>query len=348
MDHLRSRLLAWFDRAQRDLPWRRHPSPYAVAVSEFMLQQTQVATVIPYFNRWMQRFPDWSALATAPESTVLKAWEGLGYYRRARLLHGLAQRVVALPGGELPRDPVALRELPGIGPYTAGAIASIAFDVPAAAVDGNVERVLARVFDERGDFAMPATRARIAAKAAALVRDERPSAYTQALMELGALVCLPRNPHCALCPLHALCARPDPARVPKKSRTTTTRESETLAWIVEEGGLFLQPPGTGPRWPDFWKLPVWEESMMVPADAPRPVGLTYGITRYRVAATLQPGSWARASQPELCRVPLEALGELLLPAPHRKLIGRMLGQDGKSGQLQAPVVAGSLAKAAND
>ncbi|GAB4247871.1 MAG: hypothetical protein OHK005_14280 [Candidatus Methylacidiphilales bacterium] len=288
-----------------------------------MLQQTQVTTVIPYYQRWIDQFPDWATLAAASEGAVLKAWEGLGYYRRARLLHTLAGRVMTLPGGELPPDPNTLRTLPGIGPYTAGAIASIAFNIPAPAVDGNVERVLARVFDERGDFAGASTRGRIAARAADLIRDDRPSDYTQALMELGALVCLPRTPLCALCPLNSLCARPDPLEVPHKTRIATLQETETLAWIERAGNVVLRPPGTGPRWPDFWKLPVWDPDRMEMDLSLKSVGLTYGITRYRVKAVLQPGSWKGPISNGLEVVPLEQLPTILLPAPHRKLIGLM-------------------------
>lgn len=325
MTTFRSRLLNWFDQAHRDLPWRQHPTPYRVAVSEFMLQQTQVATVIPYFERWMRQFPDWATLAVATEAAVLKAWEGLGYYRRARLLHALARQVIALPQGELPSDPVALRALPGIGPYTAGAIASIAFDVPATAIDGNVERVLARVFNERGDFAEPITRSRITARAHNLIRPERPGDYSQALMELGALICLPRAPLCPRCPLNQLCPQPDPLHVPKKRRIAILRENETLAWIEREGFVLLRPPGTGPRWPDFWKLPEWDAARMDRDLHLKPVRLTYGITRYRVQAILQPGHWKGARPPELQAVRVDHLQEILLPAPHRKLIGLLNG-----------------------
>lgn len=285
-----------------------------------MLQQTQVGTVIPFFLRWMERFPSWTALAEAPEAAVLKAWEGLGYYRRARLLHALARRVVELPGGELPSDPGALRELPGIGPYTAGAIASIAFQVPAAAVDGNVQRVLARVFAEGGDLARPGPRGRVEGYAAALVRPGRAGDYTQALMELGALICLPREPLCVVCPVRELCARPDPTRVPRKRRVQVTREEETLAWIVEEGRVFLQVPGRGSRWPDFWKLPRWDDGAMSPGEGGEGPQLTYGITRFRVTARLRRGWWKGPVPEGIEGVPLAGLGEIVMPTPHRRLM----------------------------
>lgn len=290
-----------------------------------MLQQTQAATVVPYFVRWMEKFPDWAALAAAKEMDVLKAWEGLGYYRRAKLLHALARHVINLPEKELPADPEALQTLPGIGPYTAGAIASIAFNVPAPAVDGNVERVLARLINEPGDFSRAKTRQRMAALASAFLQRERASDFTQALMELGALICLPRNPLCALCPVCNLCARPDPNRVPRKNRTVPARQTETLAWIVDQKNqVLLRRPGTGPRWPDFWKLPFWLPNAMKPSNHPQPVHLTYGITRYRVTATLRPGSWQGIASGELEKVPLAELDRLLLPAPHRKLIQLIL------------------------
>jgi A/G-specific adenine glycosylase len=198
--HLRSRLLAFFDARSRDLPWRRTADPYAIWVSEIMLQQTRVETVIPYFRRWMERFPDVEALASAPREEVMKAWEGLGYYRRARMLHEAAGIVRDRHDGSLPATPEGLRSLPGIGPYTAGAVASIAFAVPEPAVDGNVRRVLARLLDLPDPGA-----ARLRKEARRLVDPERPGDFNQALMELGATVCTPRSPECTRCPVASLC-----------------------------------------------------------------------------------------------------------------------------------------------
>src|SRR5580658_3079410 len=185
-------LLTWYRRAARPLPWRREPSLYRTVVSEFMLQQTQVATVLPYFQRWMVEFPDFRVLAAAPEARVLKLWEGLGYYRRARHLHQLAKIVAAEPGRE--RTPEGWGELPGVGPYTAAAITSIAFSARAACVDGNVVRVLTRLTADESPYPDGVSAARVLTPLAEeLLPAQAPGDHNQAMMELGATVCLRRN-----------------------------------------------------------------------------------------------------------------------------------------------------------
>ncbi|HSJ10388.1 MAG TPA: A/G-specific adenine glycosylase [Longimicrobiales bacterium] len=198
---IRAALLAFFDASGRDLPWRRTRDPYAIWISEVMAQQTRVETVIPYWERWLARFPDVAALADAPADDVLKAWEGLGYYSRARNLHSAARVVRERHNGALPGTYDALRTLPGVGDYTAGAVASIAFDAREPAVDGNVRRVLSRLLDEPAP-----SPARLRAAAARLVPATRPGDFNQALMELGARICTPRSPKCARCPVAAHCA----------------------------------------------------------------------------------------------------------------------------------------------
>jgi len=199
-------LLDWYHQSARSLPWREtRPDPYAVWVSEIMLQQTRVETVIPYYERWMQRFPTLEALARAPQQEVLAAWEGLGYYSRARNLHRAAQIVVEEYGGRIPEDSQALRRLPGIGRYTAGAIASIAFGRDEPALDGNIRRVLARVFDVSEPARSPAGERRLWELAREHLPPGRAGDYNQALMDLGAQICTPRSPDCPRCPLEALC-----------------------------------------------------------------------------------------------------------------------------------------------
>ena len=193
-------LLRHFDSERRSMPWRETSDPYAIWVSEVMLQQTRVDTVIPYWERWLERFPTVETLAEAELDDVLKEWEGLGYYSRARNLHGAARMVRERFDGDVPSDPDTLRELPGVGPYTAGAIASIAYGVPTPAVDGNVRRVLARLYDLEAP-----TAAELRTLAAALVPDDRPGDFNQALMELGATICTPRSPDCDACPLAEWC-----------------------------------------------------------------------------------------------------------------------------------------------
>ena len=201
-------LLAWYDRHRRDLPWRAppgaRPDPYRVWLSEIMLQQTTVAAVAPYFARFVERWPDIRALAAAPLDAVLHLWQGLGYYARARNLHACARAVAERHAGRLPDTKAALRALPGIGDYTAAAIAAIDFDRREAAVDGNVERVMARLAAQRE--ALPQAKPRLRALAAALVPDERAGDFAQAMMDLGATICTPRRPLCVLCPWRTVCA----------------------------------------------------------------------------------------------------------------------------------------------
>lgn len=198
-------LLRWWDADHADLPWRRSRDPYAIWVSEIMLQQTQITTVIPYFERWMSRFPTVQALAAAPLDDVLKLWEGLGYYSRARNLHAAAQMVMVEWNGRLPPTAADLMKLKGIGRYTAGAIASIAFNEPAPVLDGNVIRVLSRLTDLPADVTQTATKNDLWQLAEQLVPDDRPGDFNQALMELGQQICLPARPMCLLCPLSAHC-----------------------------------------------------------------------------------------------------------------------------------------------
>ena len=196
----RQRLLSWYDHNRRDLPWRQDRDPYRVWLSEIMLQQTRVSAVLEHYRRFLQRFPTVQKLASARESSVLAAWSGLGYYRRARMMHAAAKAIVKQHGGKFPGGIAELRALPGIGRYTAAAIASIVFDAPAAVVDGNVERVLGRVFgaDLAGEPLWQT--------AEALLSLKRPGDFNQAMMELGAIVCLPRQPRCSICPVFGLCA----------------------------------------------------------------------------------------------------------------------------------------------
>ncbi len=205
MPRLSSRLLAWYRQNKRTLPWRDHPDPYAVWVSEIMLQQTRVETVIPYFERWMRLFPAINDLAKASEHDVLNAWEGLGYYSRARNLHKAARIVAEKYNGELPYNLDDLRALPGIGRYTVGAIASMAFGMDAPTLDGNLRRVFARLFDVTEPADSPAGEKILWSLAAEHLPKGQAGDYNQALMDLGAAICLPRNPRCLICPLMKMC-----------------------------------------------------------------------------------------------------------------------------------------------
>lgn len=231
-------LLSWYDHAHRDLPWRRDPRPWAVWVSEIMLQQTRVESVIGYFERFMTRFPTPAALAAAPLDEVLSMWAGLGYYARARNLHRAAQQVVERHGGEVPSEVEALAALCGVGRYTLGAVASIAFGHRLPALDGNVIRVLCRLDRVADDPRTPAVREGLWARAAALAECDRPGDLNQALMELGATVCTPKSPACLLCPVSHLC-RARAAGVERALPVKPTRKArprvERVAGLVRDG-----------------------------------------------------------------------------------------------------------------
>ena len=198
-------VLDWYDAGHRDLPWRHTTDAYRIWVSEIMLQQTRAETVVSYYERFLARYPTVHALAQSEEEELLKYWEGLGYYSRARSLHKAAKQIVSQHGGKLPASVEALRALPGVGDYTAGAIASIAFGIPAAAVDGNVERVICRYFAIEETVGTPAVRRMITERVKALIPHDRPGAFSNAMMEMGATMCTPRNPACLLCPVWESC-----------------------------------------------------------------------------------------------------------------------------------------------
>jgi A/G-specific adenine glycosylase len=239
---LHERLLAWYRQARRDLPWRRTSDPYAVWLSEVMLQQTRVETVIPYYQRFLEAFPTVHALAEAPLDGVLSLWSGLGYYRRARMLHEAARQVARDRGGAFPDTAEGLAEIKGIGRYTAGAIASIAFGRAAALVDGNVARVLARIFALEDDARGAAGLARIWAIAEALVPAKEPGAWNQALMELGATVCVPRDPRCLVCPVGDVCdarAVGKERELPRLAPKSRPKEVHRLALVATRRGRVL-------------------------------------------------------------------------------------------------------------
>jgi len=245
--NFQSKLLDWYDRHRRELPWRaapgQKPDPYHVWLSEIMLQQTTVATVKSYFLKFLDLWPDVNAMAGADRDVVLAAWAGLGYYARARNLHACAKIVAGQYGGVFPQDADKLQKLPGIGPYTSGAIAAIAFDQPIAAVDGNVERVLSRYYAI--ETPLPVSKRLINQKAADLVPKQRPGDFAQSLMDLGATICTPRSPNCALCPLHGDCkglkrgiAASLPKKQPKKNRPT--RYGKAFVVQRKDGAVLLR------------------------------------------------------------------------------------------------------------
>jgi A/G-specific adenine glycosylase len=302
---LRRRLLAWFADSARDLPWRRSRDPYLVWVSEIMLQQTRVATVVPYFERFVQAFPTVEALAAAEEKDVLRLWEGLGYYRRASQLHQAARIITAEHGGQFPRDAAALRRLPGIGRYTAGAILSIAFDLPEPILEANTTRLFSRLLAYRGDAASAGGQRLLWATAAAVLPKRGAGRFNQALMELGSEVCLARLPRCDACPVASLCranAGGLQAEIPPprpKRRLEAVREAVVL--VCRRGRVLLLRHPPGRRWGGLWDFPRFEIRATQPAAIRRELvqkvrdlagvlirpgehlrTIKHGVTRFRI------------------------------------------------------------------
>jgi A/G-specific adenine glycosylase len=272
-------LLAWYRGGHRDLPWRRVSDPYRIWVSEVMLQQTRAQAAIPYYQRFIERFPTIAALASAGEEEVLTLWSGLGYYSRARNLLRAARQVEA--AGGFPRDYESIRALPGVGDYTAAAIASMAFQLPCAVVDGNVLRVVARVENDAADIASPPTRERFRAVAQGWFDPRHPGLFNQALMELGATVCLPGKPRCGVCPLSSLCGARQSGTVlelPVKLRKTKPVRISGALLMVRKGRRILlrQREAGARRMAGFWDLPA-------PQDLPgSQTGASFGEFRHTI------------------------------------------------------------------
>ncbi|SBW03512.1 A/G-specific adenine glycosylase [uncultured delta proteobacterium] len=253
-----AKLLDWFAANQRPLPWRETYDPYSVWISEIMLQQTQMERGVAYFTAWMKTFPTIASVASAGEEAVLKAWEGLGYYSRARNLHKAAKMIMRDFGGEFPRGAEAIRSLPGVGEYTAGAIAAIAFNAPEAAVDANVMRIFSRLCDVDVPLTHPGVKAFIADEVRALMAGSPPRLFAQALMELGALVCA-KKPNCPACPLEAYCeaSRLGTAEKRPKKKTTVTYTSLEMSTgiVMKDGRLFIQKRPPYGVWAGLWEFP---------------------------------------------------------------------------------------------
>jgi A/G-specific adenine glycosylase len=326
----REALLSWYRSSRRRLPWRESPSPYSTVVSEFMLQQTQVATVLPYFGRWMAALPDFESLAAAPESAVLRLWEGLGYYSRARNLHRLAKEVAR---GPLPEEAAAWQELPGVGPYTAAAIASIAFGRAQACVDGNVVRILARLTSDASPHRDSASASRaFAPLAQELVNPAAPGDHNQAMMELGATICLRRDPLCMACPVRPLCAAAaagNPEDYPRLEKKKTERRSVVRVWCERSGSLLLHrnPPGAR-RLADLHELPTAEQAGIdsVRASRGRLVARkSRAITRYRIIESIHAARLPRGRlRTGLVWIRLKDLDSVALSGPHRRWTAEVL------------------------
>jgi A/G-specific adenine glycosylase len=286
VNRIRAGLAAWYEGARRDLPWRSDSDPYRILVSEMMLVQTTVTAVIPYFERFLKRFPTLASLARAEEADVIKAWEGLGYYRRARQLHAAARAIVERHGGSIPNDFEALRALPGVGRYIAGAVLSFAFDRPVPILEANTQRVLARWLAWRGDLKSSSTQARLWEAAARLAPAVGAGTFNQAFMELGALVCIPRAPMCLVCPVAADCRARTlglqdelPMTTPKSPPLAV---SEACALVRREDRFLVVQRAAGGLWDGFWEFPTIHVSGADPAGRGFPgeqLGLTEGVRR---------------------------------------------------------------------
>jgi A/G-specific adenine glycosylase len=318
---IRRRLAAWFRVHGRELPWRRTSDPYAVLVSEFMCQQTTVAAVVPYFERWMRRFPAIEALAAASEHEVLAAWQGLGYYARARNLLRAARAVAVEWGGRMPRAPGDLEKLPGVGRYTARAVAAFAFDDPAPVVDANVARVLARLHDYREPIDTAAGKAFLEQAAADLQPPRSGRLHNSAIMELGALVCRPVAPLCLACPIRGDCRAADPGALPvKRPRAKTEFVTERRAFVCDGESVFLAR-AEGSRWRGMWLLPQFNGAAGPPAHVE-----THPITRHRIR--MEVVSLAPRDLPGLAPIAIGALPDVPIPAPHRRAIETLLRSAG--------------------
>lgn len=319
----RRALVKWFRRDGWDHPWRRTTDPYAVLVSELMLQQTTLAMVLErrHYERWMEAFPRVDVLAAAPESQVLALWEGLGYYNRARHLREAARSIVERHGGRFPDSLPELLALPGVGRYTAGAVMSFAFDRPAPLVDGNVARVLARLMDYRTSIDSTAGQKQLWSWAEALLPRSDVRTYHAALMEIGQRVCTPGRPSCLICPVRAWCRAADPAALPvRKPRRAVVWVEEDVLLARRGGSLLLQQEG-GRRRRGLWKLPgvhgrkhgalVWEGR--------------YTITHHRVTLRIFAAAGRPAARADEAWIEEHRLNSLPMPSPFRRAVTAVLG-----------------------
>lgn len=323
----RRALANWYSQAQRPLPWRTEPSLYRTVVSELMAQQTQIKTMLPYFERWMQRFPDFESLAKAPADDVLKHWEGLGYYSRARNLHKLAQTYVALDPKPQTRE--EWQQLPGIGPYTSAAISSIALGQTAAVVDGNVLRILARLSDDARTFKNTGDAVKaFTATAEALLDPERPGDHNQAMMELGATVCLKRKPLCTVCPVGEFCAarrQGTQDERPKIERKATVQVEIERAWVMRGSKLLLHRiPESAGQLAGQYELPELSEVASDGADRQWLATKSRSITHRRIKERIYATEARETLDATMTWVSLGELAQITLSGPHRRWVKELL------------------------
>jgi A/G-specific adenine glycosylase len=321
------------------MPWRGLRDPYAIWVSEVMLQQTQVSTVIPYFERWMARFPDVSALAAADENEVLLAWEGLGYYRRARNLQRAARQIVSVHGGQLPRDPEQFAALSGVGPYTVAAVSSIAFGEALAVLDGNVKRVLARLIALDDAVDRPQTVKSLQVLADQLLCGD-PSTHNQAMMELGAMLCLPRRPHCDVCPLRTVCAAhltAQPQDYPRKTKRAAVPHHHLAVALVQRGDAILlyRRPYDG-MLAGLWDLPMRRLDVDDPSAGA--LGLARDLVREMVGLAPQSGEPLQRVRHTYTHLKV-TLHPVRFQVPHRTTVARRAAEQSDYRWLEAAALA---------
>ena len=316
-------LVDWFSTQGRDYPWRRTTDPWAILVSEIMLQQTTIPTVLGRYERWMQQFPTPAALAAATEEEALRSWEGLGYYRRVRALQAAAKSIVEHHGGNFPSTEAGIRALPGIGDYTVGAVLSFAFNQPAPLVDANVSRVFARLFNDPTPVDSPAGRKRHWLLAAEMVHPTNPRAYNSAIMELGQTICTSGKPDCLLCPLRPWCRAENPEALPVKlpKKEITAVEHHDIFQLTE-AGLLMEKQSGGKRHEGMYRLP--RRSAEHCATLPHLADQKYSITRYKVTRHLFRAAENEPTQPGEEFIPLSRLDDTPMASPDRKIIRQFL------------------------
>jgi len=358
---LRSQLLAWFAQARRDLPWRRTQDPYAIWISEAMLQQTRVATVIDYWVRFLDAFPDVRTLAQSREEDVVALWSGLGYYSRARALRQAAIVILEQHGGEFPRSRQEALELPGVGEYTAGAVLSIAYGQPEALVDGNVERVLARLFALPGERGSAPLRKHLWKLTERLMPDQEAGDWNQALMELGAIVCTPKSPRCEECPWKSGCAARrsgDPLAFPAAKAKRQVLEVDAAAlWIVREGRVLLHQRPKAGAMRDMWELPtqataagrgLWASAW---PDNLKPKGAgdlwsgRHSITHHRIQVSVSAGELL-GTLPSACAwFDLGEWGQIPMTGITKKVMAHLVETSPGSGDVAKSTKGAKLRKA---
>ncbi len=324
-----SALASWYAEARRPLPWRTDPDLYRTVVSEIMAQQTQIKTMLPYFERWIRRFPDFKTLAEADSDDVLKNWEGLGYYSRARNLHKLARKYIALENK--PQTPDQWQDLPGIGPYTSAAISSIALNYPAAVVDGNVVRILARLTNNESRFKNNGEAVKAFTPLAdQLINHDTPGDHNQAMMELGATICQKNKPLCTVCPVVQFCtaaAKGSPETLPKIQRKSTEQLRINRLWVLTDGKLLLyRIPMEAKQLAGQYELPSIEQlGIKAPRSKPLAVRIR-SITHRRIKETIHPLKQVSSSGKDLHWVALSRIDEITLSGPHRRWIKEIINQ----------------------